>query len=735
MSAQSRIGTVRNCTLRAGLAIVSFDDTLVNAGSRDGATRRRRDVRPHEHRVALRQIRRCGMRRGMRRAAFAVVTALAVLAACGSEGSPTAVETASLFVVPDDLATLSQATFFDHPFPSDLRREADGTVRFAGWPNPFSIPLLRDFLAAMDHHLDGFSPATAIYLRFNAPIDPATLPADPPASLASDASVQLVDVDPASPERGKRRLVSTHWRDAEGAYWQPNTLAVMPMIGAPLRAKTRYALVVTKKVHGAGGGAIGRSPDLDEVLGLVPATPRTERARAIYTPAIAELAATISATDIVHLTVFTTNDPTAELFAIADALPRDVAAPSAQNWAKRDDGADYAIYEGTYGPSPNYQGGTIPYRLPADGGDFVFEAGAPKLQGTFDLRFALAVPSAATCPPPANGYPIVLYAHGTGGDYRSFVDDGTARSLARQCLASMGVDQIFHGTRPGSPPESDPTRESTIQLLFFNFNNARAARTNNRQSAIDVVQQARLFTETKVTVPAEIAKGGAAIAFDPSKVLFFGHSQGGLNGPLFLAATGQARGGVLSGAGSLLTIALLEKTKPIDVSAAVRLLVGLSDADMAPELNVFHPAMTLAQTLVDATDPVHYARFITTEPRTGNAPKSIYQTEGIAADGSGDTYAPPHGIEALAVALGLPRVAPGVRPIQEAVWSGLADVTVGEGLRGNLAGGRATGAIAQFVPTAGNDGHFVVFDDARANRQAATFCRALADDPVGKLTP
>ena len=51
---------------------------------------------------------------------------------------------------------------------------------------------------------------------------------------------------------------------------------------------------------------------------------------------------------------------------------------------------------------------------------------------------------------PAGGYPIVLYAHGTGGDYRSFLDDGTGASLAQQCLASMGVDQIFHGTRPGA---------------------------------------------------------------------------------------------------------------------------------------------------------------------------------------------------------------------------------------------------------------------------------------------
>src|SRR5690606_35661071 len=120
-------------------------------------------------------------------------------------------------------------------------------------------------------------------------------------------------------------------------------------------------------------------------------------------------------------------------------------------------------------------------------------------------------------------------------DYRSFIGDGTARALAQRCLASMGIDQVLHGTRPGAPPESDPNRDSKIELYFFNFENPLAARTHNRQATADVVQQARLFTESKAKIPASVSKTGADIAFDGSKVLFFGHSQGGLNGPLFLA--------------------------------------------------------------------------------------------------------------------------------------------------------------------------------------------------------
>ena len=170
--------------------------------------------------------------------------------------------------------------------------------------------------------------------------------------------------------------------------------------------------------------------------------------------------------------------------------------------------------------------------------------------------------------------PIVLYAHGTTGDYRSVVGGGSAPGdeLATLCLASMGIDQTLHGTRPGAPPLDDPNRDGNIELLFFNLNNLEAARTNGRQGAVDVVQQARLFTEGAATVPAAVSKSGADIKFDGTRVTFFGHSQGGLNGPLFLAGSDLARGGVLSGAGSIFGIALLEKTKPVDIPAAVRFL-------------------------------------------------------------------------------------------------------------------------------------------------------------------
>ena len=135
----------------------------------------------------------------------------------------------------------------------------------------------------------------------------------------------------------------------------------------------------------------------------------------------------------------------------------------------------------------------------------------------------------------------------------------------------------------------------------------------------------------------------------------------------------------------------------------------------------------------DVTDPVNYSGYTIQHPRPGFPPKSVLQTEGVKADGTGDTYAPPHGIEVHSVALGLPRETPGVHTITEAAWGGPLDVTVpAGGLSGNLASGQASGVLGQFVPTT-SDGHFVAFDVPAAHAQVGGFCKNLVADPKGNV--
>ena len=686
--------------------------------------------------------------------------ALALVSSCSPSKSGTSgpTGTQAVWVAPSSLDQLTDVDFYDHPWPSDLRRNVDGTIHCTGFYNPHLTILLQQYiLAACGTYdgngnptagaeggaptpgiLDGFSPSAAGFVRFTGDIDPTTLPASPPDSTMPGASVELIDVDPTSPEHGQHKLLQTFfWPAPDGVYWIHDTLAVQPALGYPLRPSTTYAIVVTNAVTAVGGGTITPSSDLAEVLDLAPVEARVQAAHDLYAPAVADLAADgIAATSIIQLAVFTTNDPAAAVFAAADDVHANVPAPTveATTWTANDQTTDYDVYEGVYGPSPNYQYGTPPYSN--DGGYFVLGAnGTPVLQNTFPQTFCLVIPNATTCPMPAGGYPIVLYAHGTGGDYRSIVDeeDSFGDLMAQHCLASIGINQIFAGNRPGSPGINDPNYESDQDLLFFNVNNPYALRTNNQQGAIDFVQLARLFTETKVTVPSSVSRTMSPIAFDPTKVVFLGHSEGGADGPLFLAADPQALGGVLSGSGAMVEIALLEKTEPTpSVAQVVLTILQLLTPAEAAELNLFHPVMSFAQTVGDAADPVNYARYIIQQPRPGLLPKSILQTEGVNPDGTGDEDAPPEGIEVHSVALGLPRELPGVHTIVQAPWGGLGDVTVpAAGLAGNLAGGQASGVLGQFVPPAGDTGHFVAFDVPAAHAQVGQFCENLAANPKG----
>lgn len=675
----------------------------------------------------------------IRRLTFTALTAGACAGCSSAEGggSLAAAEPVdAVYIVPASLETLSGPEFFDHPWPSDFRLE-NGAPRMEGFYNPRLLPVLDDYAASVKDVGQGFSPQAAGFVRFSGPLDPASLPQTPKDGLNPQASVQLIDIDSNSPEFKQRKLISLYFRRDEGVYFRAGTLAFMPTYGFPLRPGTRYAFVATDALRSESGGDVRASADLKRVLGIEPGAGPAESLHQTLEPVLTELAGLgIDRSHIVQLSVFTTNDPAKELFAFRDHLIANVPAPDLRGPLKHvRDKEWYDEYWGQYGPSPNYQEGKLPFINPSDGGSFHYKDGQPEVVDYFYLRFSLSVPKRDKCPMPANGYPIVLYAHGTGGNFRSYTRDGTASWMGSRCLASMGVDQIFHGTRPGAPKGENADFQTA--LLFFNALNLTAARTNSRQSALDEVQRARLFTETQIRILAKDAADGQEVRFDGSKLMFFGHSQGGLNGPLFLAADGGARAAILSGSSSIMSITLNEKTKPEpSIVELVRFLFLGLPGEEGNEVNAFHPAISLAQTLVDVTDPVHYARYIIQEPRAGFGPKSIYMSEGINPDGTGDNYSPPKGIEGQAIAMGLPLMQPQQHAIQELSWGGPGTAEIPTmGLKGNLAKGQATGGLMQFAVPADSDGHFVIFDVEEARVQSSDFLRSAADAIPGVIPP
>ncbi len=619
-------------------------------------------------------------------AAFAWGLMAAQLAACGDDPA------LALFVVPRDGITQE---FYELPFPNDLRRDDAGLVDLAGYPR--LTPLVNTYLDACET-LDGFGTNNAIFTRFASPIDLGRLPADAAESVQSYASVYLVDVDPGSPGRGHRAPLVFRFQDYAGWTIGANFLAALPAPGFPLRQNTTYALVVTRRLNAHP------APDFEAILAPdgpgAPTDPVLVRARDAYAPLMAWLdePGGDERTDVASAAVFTTQSVTGIMGLLRQRV-RSLPMPVAREVVARDSGeAPFTWYDGVF-DAPNFQTGVIPYRNVGEGDIVLGLDGLPSVQLMEALRFSFTIPDR---PMPAQGWPVAIYAHGTGGSFHSFVNDETAAALAAEGIAAISIDQVLHPPRnPGSNPEID----------FFNFQNPYAARNNPIQGAVDDFSVVRLVESFSLTEEERV------IRFDPERIYFFGHSQGGLTGPPFIAYEPAVKGAVLSGAGGLLYHALLNKTEPIDITALVQGVI------IDRPLDEFNPVLSVLQMWVERSDTINYGPLLVREPPPGLSARPIYQSMGFV-----DHFTPLATIEALAVSIGGDHVGPVIEPIEGLSLRGRDPVTAP--VTGNLGG--TTAVIVQYQATS-SDGHFVVFDVAAARRQSTQFLSTLASTGTATL--
>ncbi len=621
---------------------------------------------------------------------LSVATALA--AACAADPVVT------LFEVPSPGQAL-EGGFYSLPYPNDLRIKDDGLIDFSGIPKPNA--LLADYIETIAAQQKGFGLTSALYLRFAGPISPGSLPIDAPASREEKASVYLVNVDAASPSYGTRIPMEYRFGQEAGESIGENWLGCLPFPGFVLAEKTTYALIVTKRLRSSGGGSVLSTPDFRAVIGeAVPEEPRLASAHQIYRPLGAYLdeAGGDERSDVVNAAVFTTQNATALLGKFREVIRRDLPVPIARDVEIRSEPEDSVIYLGVY-DSPNFQSGDFPYRSLENGGGFEVDpdSGDPILQGSFELRFSMSLP---TAPMPAEGWPVVLYGHGTGGDYRSYESDGTALLLAKEGIAVVSIDQPMHGDRlEGGDPQS----------TFFNFLNPLAGRGNVIQAALEGFELVRMVENFDFTDVDPFAR---EIRFDSSKIGYFGHSQGSTTGVPFVAQEPQIKGAVFSGAGGLLYLTMLFKTLPFDVPSIVGLIVRDNPLDE------FNPALALMQAFFEPADAIAYGRLLVDEPPAGNSAKNVFQTQGLT-----DRFTPIPSIDALATAIGLNLVAPQEREVAGLELLGKQLLTLPA--TGNA--GEVTSVLAQYNEADGSDGHFVVFDIAAARLQSARFLKTLFD--------
>ncbi len=625
------------------------------------------------------------------------------------------------------------------PYPSDHRLLANGGDGMSDFPNPFDLGMLDNYAEAAET-LSGFGTNSAVHLAFNTPLDLATLPEDPATYLSANAPMQLVDITPSSPELGVRRPLRWQYFREDGNYVVQNSIAVAPSWGFPLRENTTYAFVMTTAVH-AGGRPLAQPPLLRALLDgtEVPkkctpdgaATSAVGALQASFAPLRSWLRSSGLANEqVAAATVFTTQAITDDLAAIYAQINSELDAP-----AYRDDGwqpiggastyytsasytwtsnpsqtADYYIMEGRF-TSPNYQQGEVPYTT--TGGALNINNGVPEPVRYEDLRFVLTIPK----DPPAGGrscYPIVEYAHGTGGNAYGF-SGSTAGRLAGRGLAAIGIDQPMHGPRAEG-------QAFDVDYMSFNYFNPDAARSNFRQSAIDTFSLTR-FVRESLYVPADKSPTGKAICFDPERVSFFGHSHGGLSGSLAAAFENNIGAYMLSGAGGGIAITIMERKDYADIAAAVSLLLELAPNEPLSEL---HPALTLVQTLVDVTDPINYSPYWFTFPGRSD-PRSILLTSG-----EHDQDTPYRTATAMAVAARLPILAPVVIPIPEYNYLGMEPLATPPPVKGNTSAGTTAGFLQYTNDIAGSDmdTHFLVFYRPEAIHASMEFLRSASYDEV-----
>jgi hypothetical protein len=655
-----------------------------------------------------------------------------------------------LFHVPR-ASDLPSTDFYRLPFPNDARLK-NGKVSLAGFPKPgnriLPFDIVQRYVDAIETDLSGFGANQAVYFRFSRSLNTDVWP--------PDCSANMLDITPGSPTYGLTPGFDCHVTLAQSAYICGPNLWVRPPSGLPLRPGTTYAVLIRKGLVDLAGAPFTADDDFTAMLGVTaPSDPELAAAWAVYKPLRDYMAATkMVPEDLIGGTVFTVQKYEDTLAAI-DHSVASLPAPSALAASEQllgikglvhcgepgavspcddrltgdahvrgclpEDSADpsFDTYQGLIA-LPVFQKGKAPYLEPEDGGNIEFDAlsdggalvsvdaGGPDggvtssgpaiaaaVQRTENVCFSLTVPKGAA---PPTGWPLVVYAHGTGGSYRSILTSGLAQDFAGGKapaglhstagaipvpMATLGYDGVMHGTRAAG------STKSTGELVY-NFLNPRAARDNALQEAAD------LFAIPRVAA----GFAGLGIPIDAKRLALYGHSQGGNGASLVAARQSAYKTIVMSGTGGFLIQTLLGKTKPVDVPAVLPYLLGEASGDpKVPPLDASHSVLNLMQMYFERSDSVNFGRRVFKEPLSEMTPHHV-----LHVYGTGDSYSVVPTQRAYAISVGLRVAAPVVDPfglatVMPPVWN---DEDFGPF-------DNFTAVEIQYNPdaTEGYDGHFV----------------------------
>ncbi len=629
------------------------------------------------------------------KSAFALALVVSV-AACGDDDSQT------VYFELD--ASSTAETFWNFPFPADARLAASGAPDMTAFPNPRNVPILNDLLALVPDRR-GWPMMMPAYFRFTAPFPEPSFDV-----VLADGPLYLIDIDPASPERGNKLPVVGKTLVTDG-YVPSNLLAIAPRPGIVLRASTQYAYVIARRF----------APDFARPSGF---------GEDLY-PALWETLDTIGIArdDVLVATVFTTGDEVARMRARSEAI-RDAHEPAITNVQL----VDGDTYDGFCRLSaqitmPQFQTGEQPFD---DGGVFVLDANdVPQQQSEMTIPVVITLPKQTM---PASGWPLYQFFHGSGGLATGLVDLGHSPTPADEPEPGKGPGYVVarHGIAAAASalPLNPERYVNATDYAYLNINNLTAFPQTFQQGVFE--QRLLLDALLALRIPDSVLAGCTGIAspagehfFDAQKLVAGGQSMGGMYTNLVGSVEGRYGALVPTGAGGFWNLMILEATLIPGARELLATALGVDDN----ELTFVHPAMNMLGLAWEVAEPIVAMSRLAQRPLDGLPARHIFEPVG-----KDDVYFPIPIYDAAALAYGNEQAGMQVWPsMQEALaLKGLGGV-VSYPVTANRDG--KTRVVVQYEGDGIVDSHYIYRQLETVKHQYGCFFASYFRDGVPTLPP
>ncbi len=565
----------------------------------------------------------------MRRTAFAFACLLSFAACSGDDGPKVAPECNPL-----------GGTGCVTPWPSSIYLDTDSTsatgyrlaIPEAALPvNPDLKPI--DTTRFNEH--DGFSPAGYIFTAFTGGVNPSNLVGqdDIGASLTDASPTVLIDMD-----TGER---IPHFAEVDANAYDyeidEQALYIRPVVR--LAPGHRFAVGIRTSLEAKDGGELPVPPAFEKLRqGKKTGHARLDAIADRWDDIFATFAdAGIDKNDLVVAWDFVTASDdflTSSMLGARDAALTamgDKAANESYQVTTDDPEADDARIArrviGTF---------TMPLVLTGtgDSAELARDAGgAPMVNGTADSRFVAMIPACATA---ANPVPIVIFGHGFFGDIGEAQGEHMRRVADQLCVIVLGTE--WYGMSKKDITGAALALNDASGLIGFGERIVQGI-----VAFITLEQIARGSFATDLLVDGT----GAPLA-DPSKVYFYGISQGHVLGSTFMAYDPYITRGVLSNGGASWSILFERSTNWPNFQLII------NGAYQGPLNTTLIEA--LMQLGLDYTENMHVDAHILGTPLPGAPEKQVLLQMAV-----NDTSVTNLATEAQARVMNLPVLSPSVR--------------------------------------------------------------------------